>query len=96
MEERFMKAFTMIAKILAAVATIAGIVYLVATYGDKIVAWAKKMLGSCCCDGCDCECDGECTCEGDCECCEEADEEAPVEEAPVEGEPVAEEHDFEA
>lgn len=91
-----MKAFTMIAKILAAVATIAGIVYLVATYGDKIVAWAKKMLGSCCCDGCDCECDGECTCEGDCERYEEADEEAPVEEAPVEGEPVAEEHDFEA
>lgn len=49
-----MKVFTTVLKILAALAAIAGIVYLVATYGDKIVAWAKKMLGKygccCCCD----------------------------------------------
>ena len=49
-----MKVFTTVLKILAALAAIAGIVYFVATYGDKIVAWAKKMLGKygycCCCD----------------------------------------------
>lgn len=102
-----MKTFTIIAKILAALATIAGIVYLVATYGDKIVAWTKKLLGSCpCCNGdCECECEGECECE---EAEEVSVEEVPVEEAPVEeapvveeaaapeGEIVAEETDFEA
>ena len=30
-------------KILSALAAIAGIVYVVATYGDQIVAWAKKL-----------------------------------------------------
>ena len=44
-----MKIAATIAKILAAVATIAGAVYLIATYGDKIVAWAKKILGCTCC-----------------------------------------------
>ena len=96
-----MKVFTIVAKVLAALAAVAGVVYLAATYGDKIVAWAKKMLGNCPC--CECECDGECTC------CEEdaaeetpVEEEAPIEDAPVEevvieeGEPVAEEADFEA
>lgn len=102
-----MKAFTIIAKVLAALATVAGVVYVIATYGDKIVAWAKKMLGECkCCCGEECECcnDGECTCEGECEqCeCEEAAEEAPIVDEPAEevvveeGEPVAEEADFEA
>ncbi len=99
-----MKTFTIIAKILAALAAIAGIIYLAATYGDKIVAWAKKMLASC-----PCHCDGECTCEAEDVAEEEAPaveeaaaEEAPIEEAPVEevvveeGEPVAEEQDFEA
>ena len=59
-----MKIAATIAKILAAVAAVAGAVYLIATYGDKIVAWAKKMLGSCkcCCDG---ECDCDCCCEED-------------------------------
>ena len=79
-----MKIAAIIGKILAAVAAIAGAVYLIATYGDAIVAWAKKFLGcSCCCDE-ECECceNGECTCEADCECCEEAaaEEEAPAEE----------------
>ena len=71
-----MKIFGTVMKILAAVAAVAGAVYLIATYGDKLVAWAKKMLNcSCCCDcDCDCECceDGECCCEDDCECCDEA------------------------
>jgi hypothetical protein len=39
-----MKVFANILKILAILAAIAGIVYVVATYGDKIVAWAKKTL----------------------------------------------------
>ncbi len=74
-----MKTFTVIAKIVAALAAVAGVVYIVATYGDKIVAWAKNLLGKgCCCEDCecaDCECneDGECTCECDCEECDCAD-----------------------
>ena len=32
-----------IIKILTALATVAGAVYIVATYGDKIVAWAQKI-----------------------------------------------------
>ncbi len=30
-------------KILTALATVAGAVYIIATYGDKIVAWAQKI-----------------------------------------------------
>lgn len=78
-------------KVLTALAAIAGTVYVIATYGDKIVAWAKKIMAACpCCnDTCECECGGECKCEGECECKCEGTEVA-VEEAPVE-EPVAEE-----
>ena len=68
-----MKVFATVMKILAALATVAGAVYLIATYGDKIVAWAKNLLGMCDCDeceGCECNCDGECTCEDDCACCD--------------------------
>ena len=75
-----MKTVNLIIKIVAALAAVAGIVYVVATYGDKIVAWAKKLLGCCPCDG-DCEC-----CE--CECFEE---EAVVEECVEETAEVAEE-----
>ena len=88
-------------KLLAALAAIVGTVYVVATYGEKIVAWAKKLLGCC-----ECEC-SECECGCDCKCEEEVAEEEVVEEAPVEetaveevvveeNEPVAEETDFEA
>ena len=91
-----MKVFSTIMKIVAALAAIAGIIYVVATYGDKIVAWAKKLLGKleccCCCDE-DCCCDGECCCdEEDCCCCED-DEECCCEEAAPVAE--AEETDFE-
>ncbi len=62
-------------KILAALAAVAGVVYVIATYGDKIVAWAKKLLGQntdeCECD-CDCQCEAdcdECPCESDCDEC---------------------------
>ena len=104
-----MKTFGIIAKIVAALLAVAGAVYVVATYGDKIVAWAKKILAACpCCNNTcececegECECDGECTCEGECECAkEEAAEEPAAEEAPVEeivieaNEPVANEEDF--
>ena len=96
-------------KILTALAAIAGTIYVIATYGDKIVAWAKKLLAACpCCnDTCECECEGEgeCTCGGECKCHEEeaveevaeevAAEEAPIEEIIIEeNEPVANEEDF--
>lgn len=79
-----MKVINAIVKILVVLAAIAGAVYVAATYGDKIVAWCKKMLGCTCCCECDCDCDCDCE-EGEC-CCE-----APV----VEEAPVAAETDFE-
>lgn len=95
-----MKAVNTIVKIATALAAIAGVVYLLATYGDKIVAWAKKLLdcGCCCCGDEDCSGE-ECACEEKC-CCEEAPaeeapaEEAPAEEAPAEEAPSAKEEDF--
>ena len=39
-----MKAMNTIIKILTALATVAGVVYIVATYGEQIVAWCKKTL----------------------------------------------------
>lgn len=100
-----MKAFTIIMKILAAAAAIVGVVYVAATYGDKIVAWAKKLLPKCPC----CEETEEAPVAEE-EAVEEVVEEAPVveEEAPVveeaveeaapaieEEAPVADEADFE-
>ncbi len=99
-----MKAFNTIVKILTALAAVAGAVYVVATYGDKIVAWAKEVWAKM----------PQCPCSQDAEPVEEvveepAAEEAPAEEAaPVEevaeepapevvvaeNEPVAEEADF--
>ena len=91
-----MNTFKTVAKILTALAAVAGAVYLIATYGDKIVAWAKELLAKCPCkcnvDDC-AECECECKCEeGECECkCEEAPaEEVPAEEAPVEEVPAEE------
>ena len=77
-----MKAFKTVLKILAALAAIAGIVYVVATYGDKITAWAKQILDklNCCCGCCDCECECEC-----CDCEEVESVEGAVEEADFEG-----------
>ena len=94
-----MKIFKLIAKIVVALAAVAGVVYVIATYGDRIVAWARNLLKSCKCS-CECDCD-ECDCDGDCEECEcdcdcdcgcecECVEEAPAEEAVV-----AEQADFE-
>ena len=44
-----MKAFSVIAKIIGALVLTAGAVYVVATYGDKIVEWAKKLIPCKCC-----------------------------------------------
>ena len=91
-------------KILAALAAIAGVVYVIATYGDKIVAWAKNLLASCPCCNSECEVVEEDFVTEEAPVAEEApaEEEAPVTEGPeveivVESnEPVAEEADFEA
>ena len=97
-----MKIFKVVAKIVVALAAAAGIVYVIATYGNRIVAWARNLLNSCKCScgcGCDCDCDecdcecncDECECECDCDCECECCEEAPAEEPAV----VAEQADFE-
>ena len=39
-----MKVFYTVLKVIAALAVVAGIVYVVATYGDKIVSWAKNLI----------------------------------------------------
>lgn len=93
-----MKALKVIAKIVVALAAIAGIVYVVAAYGDRIAAWARKLLNSwgcgCCCD-CDCDCE-DCDCEGDCDDCD-CDCECSCEEVPADGSAVvAEQADFES
>lgn len=93
-----MKVWSVIVKIVLALAAVAGAVYVVATYGDRIVAWAKKLLNSCpCCCGCECDCDCDCECdECDCECeCDCGCEAEAAPEAPAEAEAVAEQADFE-
>lgn len=54
-----MKIAKLIAKIVVALAAIAGAVYVIATYGNQIVAWCKKVLASLPCCKEDCCCDGE-------------------------------------
>ena len=99
-----MKNIGLIAKILTALAALVGVAYILATYGDQIVAWAKKLLASCPCN-CTAEDCADCECELDCPAEEEVTvevvtvEEAPAEEAAEEvvadAAPVAEEADFE-
>jgi hypothetical protein len=47
-----MKTFSIVVKVLLALAAIAAIVYVIVVYGEKITAWFKKTLGSlkCFCD----------------------------------------------
>ena len=40
--------FNTIVKLVTALAAAVGAVYIVATYGDKIVEWAKGIMGCCC------------------------------------------------
>ncbi len=77
-----MKTFNTIMKILAALAAVAGAVYIIATYGDKIVAWAKKLLNTCPCQ-CEAEDCADCCCDMECP-CEATEEEAEAEEVPAE------------
>ncbi len=91
-----------ILKILTALATIAGAVYIIATYGEQIVAWAKKLWNAMPkCPNCE---EAEVIEEFDAD--EVSAEEPAAEEVPVveeepapevvvaENEPVAEEADF--
>ncbi|MBQ7000852.1 MAG: hypothetical protein IJN67_07385 [Oscillospiraceae bacterium] len=94
-----------ILKVLTALATIAGAVYIIATYGEQIVAWAKKLWNAMPkCPSCE---EAEIVEEFEAETSEEAPAEEPaaeeipvVEEEPApevvvaEHEPVAEEADF--
>lgn len=86
-----MKVFSMIMKIVVALAAIAGAAYVIVTYGDQIVAWFKKVFGDMFC----------CQAEVIEETPEEAVEEPVVEEVveeeivPEEGDVVAAEADFE-
>lgn len=94
-----MKALNTIVKLLAALAAVLGGIYILATYGEKIVAWAKSVvidLPDCPC-GKDAKPVAETVEEPAAE--ESAPAEAPAEEpAPevvvTEHEPVAEEADF--
>lgn len=73
-----MKTVNTIVKILSALAAIAGAVYIIATYGEQITAWAKKTIASL----------------PKCPCCKETAEETDeveetAEEVPVDDEPAA-------
>ena len=89
-----------IVKILTALATIAGAVYIIATYGEQIVAWAKKVWAAMPkCPSCEEEAEVEVEIEVEAPAEEPAAEEVPVEEPAPEvvipaNEPVAEEADF--
>lgn len=99
-----MKPINTIVKILTALAAVAGAVYIIATYGEQIVAWAKKVWSAMpkCPDCEEAEVVEEFTEEAVAE--EVAAEEIPVEEVPAEepapevvvaeNEPVAAEEDF--
>lgn len=103
-----MKVLNAIVKILTALAAVAGAVYIVATYGEQIVAWAKKTLAAL--PKCPCCCSDAAPAEEAPAAAEEtpaeeapAAEEAPVEEVPEEpapevvvseNEPVADDADF--
>ena len=70
-------------KVLAALAAIAGAIYVIATYGEQIVAWCKKVMAML--PKCDCECECEdCNCEEPCDDCKCACDAAPAEETPAE------------
>ena len=94
-------------KLLSALAAVAGVVYIIATYGEQITAWAKKVLSNlpkcpCCKDDAAEEAPAEAPAAEEAPAEEPAAVEVPVEEpaAPAEEpvvaphEPVAEEADF--
>lgn len=97
-----MKAFNMIVKVLAALAAVAGAVYIIATYGEQIVDWCKKTLEALpkcpLCDRDDHDIEVEITTAAPAKAAAEepAAEEPAAEEAPAaeEKEPVADASDF--
>lgn len=97
-----MKTTKFIANLLVTLAAIAGAVYVIATYGEQIAAWCKKILASlpCCCNDVEVEVEEVPAEEATEEAAEEATEEVAAEEAPAEEAaeeaPVAEEAEFEA
>ena len=86
-------------KILTALAAVIGAAYVIATYGEKIVAWSKELLAKL-----PCRCKADLEVDFETEAAEAPVEEPAVEEVPVEEEveevvieahePVAEETDF--
>ena len=95
-----MKTTKIIANILVTLAAVAGAVYVIATSGEQIAAWCKKILASlpCCCNDVEVEVEAEIEAEV---AAEEVIEEVAAEEAPAEEaveekaeEAVAEEADF--
>lgn len=42
-----MKTLNTIVKVITALAAVAGAIYIIASYGDKIVAWAKSAIAKC-------------------------------------------------
>ena len=72
-----MKIVSAVAKVLAALTAVVGAIYLLATYGEQIVAWCKKVMANL----------------PTCPCCDEAEEpvvEEPVVEEPVVEDPAEE------
>lgn len=63
-----MNTWSVVIKVGVALLAVAGAVFVVAKYGDKIVAWAKKLIHKAPCHVFDCDSDCDC----DCECVEEA------------------------
>lgn len=94
-----MKTMNAVLRILAAVAAVAGAIYIVATYGEKIVAWAKKIWANMPCPSCNKDEEVVAPAE-DAPAAEEAPAaaevpvEEPVAEEVVVEEPVADEDDF--
>lgn len=95
-----MKTTKFIANLLVTLAAIAGAVYVIATYGEQIAAWCKKLLATlpCCNNDVEVVVEAEEAAEAP---AEEAAEEVPAEEAPAEEaseekveEAAAEEADF--
>ena len=95
-----MKTLNTVIKILTALAAVAGAVYVIATYGDKIVAWAKDLWAKMPqCPACEEIPEEEVAVEAEEapaaeEAAEEIVEEPAVEVVVEENEPVAEEADF--
>ena len=86
-------------KILTALAAVIGAAYVIATYGDKIVAWAKQLMAKFPCCNVELEPEFEDAAPAEASVEEPAVEEVPVdeevEEVVIEAhEPVAEEADF--